>query len=195
VHLGRFWPAQPGLGCPPPSKTGEVGEPWLLAHGRRWRRSIPVTGDERGWGKWPRCMPTARGLILGGGNWHVAQREVWSTGGARGGVSMAVPWPEVPVHVEVLLGGNGGAAWLAVGSEQRPTVQGGAWRQWEAHRLRGEPERWLVEAVVIEVAMEEVAGDVGGGLALRSDTNKKQHCEGEEEKQVDLASSTTSGRG
>jgi hypothetical protein len=52
----------------------------------------------------------------------------------------------------------------------------------------------LVEAVIDEVAMEEVAGDGGGGLALRADTNKKQCCEGEE-KQVDLASSTTSRRG
>jgi hypothetical protein len=31
----------------------------------------------------------------------------------------------------------------------------------------------LVEAVIDEVAMDEVAGDVGGGLALRVDTNKK----------------------
>jgi hypothetical protein len=31
----------------------------------------------------------------------------------------------------------------------------------------------LVEAVVDEVAVEEVVGDVGGGLALRADTNKK----------------------
>jgi hypothetical protein len=30
---------------------------------------------------------------------------------------------------------------------------------------------------------------------LRADTNKKQRYEGEEEKQVDLASSTTSHRG
>jgi hypothetical protein len=182
-----------------------------------------MTGGERGWGKWPRCLPTARGSNFGqwreekltverapwwwaggrrgtawrasfggGGDWLVARREVQSTGGARGGVGGAVPWPEVPVCVEVLLGGAG---WLAVGSEQRTTVQGGAWRQWEAHRLRGGPGRWLVEAVVDEVAVEEVTGDVGGGLALRADTNKKQRCEGEEEKQVDLASSTTSRRG
>jgi hypothetical protein len=138
------------------------------------------------------------GRAVGGerrGDWLVARREVRSTGGGRGGVGGAVPWPEVPVRVEALLGGNNGAGWLAVGSEQQTTVRGGAWRQWEAHRLRGRPGRWLVEAVVDEVAMEEVVGDVGGGLALRGDTNKKQHCEGEEEKQVDLASSTTSGRG
>jgi hypothetical protein len=130
----------------------------------------------------------------GGGAWLVARREVWSIGGARGGVGGAVPWPEVPVYVEALLGGNGGAGWLAVGSEQRTTVRGGAWRQWEAHRLRGRPRRWWVEAVIEEVAMEEVAGDGGGGLALRADTNKKQRCEGEE-KQADLASSMTSRRG
>jgi hypothetical protein len=52
----------------------------------------------------------------------------------------------------------------------------------------------LVEAVIDKVAVEEVAGDVGGGLALRADMNKKQRCGGEE-KQVDLASSTTSRRG
>jgi hypothetical protein len=76
----------------------------------------------------------------GGGAWLVARREVQSTGGARGGVGGAVPWTEVPVCVEALLGGNGGAGWLAVGSEQRTTVRGGAWRQWEAHRLRGGPD-------------------------------------------------------
>jgi hypothetical protein len=131
----------------------------------------------------------------GGGDWLVARREVWSTCGARVGVSREVPWPEVPICVEALLGGNGGAGWLAVGSEQRTTVRGGAWRQWEAHRLRGGPGQWLVEAVVDEVAVEEVVGDVGGGLALRADTNKKQRCEGEEEKQVDLACSTMSRTG
>jgi hypothetical protein len=57
----------------------------------------------------------------------VARREVRSTGGARGGVGGAVPWPEVPVCVEALLGGNGGTGWLVVGSEQRTTVWGGAW--------------------------------------------------------------------
>jgi hypothetical protein len=61
----------------------------------------------------------------GGGDWLVAQREVRSTCGARGGVGGAIPWPEVPVRVEALLDGNGGAGWLAVGSEQRLTVWGG----------------------------------------------------------------------
>jgi hypothetical protein len=108
----------------------------------------------------------------GGGAWLVARRGVQSIGGARGGVGGAVPWPEVPVCVEALLGGNGGVGWLAAGSEQRTTVRGGAWRQWEPHRLRGGPGRWLVEAVVDEVAVEEVAGDGGGGLVLRADTNR-----------------------
>jgi hypothetical protein len=52
----------------------------------------------------------------------------------------------------------------------------------------------LVKAVIDEVAVEEVVSDCGGGLMLRADTNKKQRREGEE-KQVDLASSTTSHRG
>jgi hypothetical protein len=108
----------------------------------------------------------------GGGAWLVARREVQSTGGAHSDVGGAVPWPEVPVCVEALLGGISGAGWLAAGFEQRTTVWGGAWRQWEAHRLRGGPERWLVEAVVDEVAMEEVTGDSGGGLALRADMNR-----------------------
>jgi hypothetical protein len=135
-----------------------------------------------------------RALSGGGGAWLVARREVRSTCGARGGVGGVVPWPEVPVCMEVLLGGNGSAGCLAVGSEQRTTVRGGAWRQWEAHRLRGGPGRWFVEAVVDEVAVEEVAGDGSGGLTLRAGTNKKQRSEGEE-KQVDLAPSTTSHRG
>jgi hypothetical protein len=124
----------------------------------------------------------------------MAQRGVRSTGGAHCGVGGAVPWPEVPVCMEVLLDGNIGAGWLAVGSEQWTTVRGGAWRQWETHRLRGRPGWWLVEAVIDEVAVEEVVGDGSGGLVLRADTNKKQRCEGEE-KQVDLACSTTSRRG
>jgi hypothetical protein len=32
----------------------------------------------------------------------VARRGVRSTGGARGGVGEAIPWPEVPVRVEAL---------------------------------------------------------------------------------------------
>jgi hypothetical protein len=55
----------------------------------------------------------------------------------------------------------------------RLEVQEGAWRQWEAHGLRGGPGRWLVEAVIDKVALEEVAGDVGGGLVLRADMNKE----------------------
>jgi hypothetical protein len=53
----------------------------------------------------------------------------------------------------------------------------------------------LVKAVIDEVAVEEVAGGVGGGLALRATLRKKQRYEREEEKQVDLASSTMSRRG
>jgi hypothetical protein len=47
----------------------------------------------------------------------MARREVRSTGGAHGDVDGAVPWPEVPVCVEALLGGIGGAGWLAAGFE------------------------------------------------------------------------------
>jgi hypothetical protein len=108
----------------------------------------------------------------GGGAWLVARREVRSTGGARGGVGGAVPWPEVSVYLEALPCGNGGTGWLAAGFEQQTTVWGGAWRQWEAHRLQGGPGWWLVEVVVDEVAVEEVAGDGGGDLALRADTNR-----------------------
>jgi hypothetical protein len=32
----------------------------------------------------------------------VARRGAWSTGGARGGIGEAIPWPEVPVGVEAL---------------------------------------------------------------------------------------------
>jgi hypothetical protein len=162
------------------SDFGRWREKKLNAEHAPWRWA----GGQRG--------TTWRALSGGGGDWLVARREVRSTGGARSGVGRAVPWPEVPVYVEALLEGNGGTGWLAVGSEQRTTIRGGAWRQWEAHQLRGRPGRWLGEAVIDEVAVEELAGDVGGGLALRADTNKNQHCEGEEEKQVDLASSTTS---
>jgi hypothetical protein len=39
-------------------------------------------------------------------------------------------------------------------------------------RFGEERGRWLVEAVVDEVGVEEVAGDGGGGLALRAGTNR-----------------------
>jgi hypothetical protein len=51
----------------------------------------------------------------------VAQREVRSTGGARGGVGGAVPWPEVPICVEALLGDNGGRGGL------RSALRSGQW--------------------------------------------------------------------
>jgi hypothetical protein len=138
----------------------------------RWREEkLTVECAPRWWvgGWWETAW---RASSSGGGAWLVARRGVRSTGGARGSVGGAVPWPEVPVCVEALLGGNGGAGWLAAGPEQCTTVRGGACRQWEAHRLRGGPGRWLVEAVVDEVAVEEVVGDGGGGLALRADTNR-----------------------
>jgi hypothetical protein len=59
------------------------------------------------------------------------------------------------------------------GCSGRLEVREGAWRQWEAHRHRGWLGRWLVNAVVDEVAVEEVAGGVGGGLALRADTKEE----------------------
>jgi hypothetical protein len=81
VHLGCFWPAQPGLGCQPSSEAGEAGEPWPLAHGWRWRRPLPaVTGGEgsgewvlervgsagiRFWVHWG--QETHRGVVLHGG--------------------------------------------------------------------------------------------------------------------------------
>jgi hypothetical protein len=55
----------------------------------------------------------------------MARREVQSTSGAHGDVGGAIPWPEAPVCVEVLLGGNGGTGWLAADFEQRTTVWGG----------------------------------------------------------------------
>jgi hypothetical protein len=36
-----------------------------MMHRRQRRRPIPVTDGERGWGKWPRCTPTARGSNFG----------------------------------------------------------------------------------------------------------------------------------
>jgi hypothetical protein len=133
VPMGQNWLAQIG-------NRGAVA----MAHGRWRRRPIPVTGGERGWGKWLRCTPVARGSNFGwwregkltvecapwrraggqrrtawrasssgGGDRLVARREVRSTGGAHGGVSGAIPWPEVP--------GNGGAPMdTAVASDTLP---------------------------------------------------------------------------
>jgi hypothetical protein len=36
-----------------------------MMHRRQRRRPILVTDGERGWGKWPRCTPTARGSNFG----------------------------------------------------------------------------------------------------------------------------------
>jgi hypothetical protein len=54
VPLGRNWPAQIG-------NRGTVA----MAHGRRRRRPILVTGGETGWGKWPRCTLEVRGSDFG----------------------------------------------------------------------------------------------------------------------------------
>jgi hypothetical protein len=138
----------------------------------RWREEKLTVERAPRWWVGGRRETTWRASSGGGGAWFVARRAVQSTCSAHGGVGGAVSWSEVPVYVEALLDGNGGAGWLAAGSELWTTVRGGAWRQWEAHRLRGGPGRWLVEAIVDEVTVEEVAGDGGGGLALRADTNR-----------------------
>jgi hypothetical protein len=70
----------------------EAGEPWPLAHGRRWCRLIPVTDGERGWGIWSRCTPAARGSDFG--QWR------------EGKLTMArAPWRQVV--------GQRGMAWRA----------------------------------------------------------------------------------
>jgi hypothetical protein len=109
----------------------DSGEPAARTWGNRSRRR-PTRGGARfrGWRgekltveraprRWVggRRETAWRASSGGGGAWLMARREVRSTGGARGGVGGAVPWPEVPVYVEELLGGNDGAGWLAVGSE------------------------------------------------------------------------------
>jgi hypothetical protein len=93
------------------------------------------------------------------------QFEVRGGGGAHRGwaVRGGALRPQGGMPVRESSGGCGG----------RLEVQEGVWGQWEAHRLRGGLERWLVEAVVDEVAVEEVAGSVGGGLALRADTKEE----------------------
>jgi hypothetical protein len=75
---------------------------------RSERRGTPVRGHSGGCGD---------RLAVRGGGPH--QRD------ARGKVGGVVPWPEVLVHGEALLDGNGGAGWLAVGSERRPMIQEG----------------------------------------------------------------------
>jgi hypothetical protein len=96
---------------------------------------------------------------------------VWGTrfevrggeGHTRIGLSVATRFSHSGMPVRESSGDCGG--WLK--------VRDGAWRQWEAHRLRGGPRRWLVEAVVDKVAVEEVVGGVGGGLALRADMKEE----------------------
>jgi hypothetical protein len=113
----------------------------------------------------------------GGGYWSQSGRR-GSPGwyGARGWVGGAVPWPEVPVHVEALLDGNDGAGWLAVGSEQRPTVRGGGPSSMVLKEVAlAQPDRrWL--------AWRRAALQRGGvaekGAALRG--NCLQECEREE---------------
>jgi hypothetical protein len=90
--------------------------------------------------------------------------EVQGEEGLTGvGLSMVTRFGLRGMPVRELSGGCGG----------RLELLEGAWRQWEAHRLRGGLGRWLVKAVVDEVAVEEVAGGVGGSLALRTDTKEE----------------------
>jgi hypothetical protein len=84
VPMGRNWAAQIG-------NRGAVA----VAHGRRRRRPIPVTGGERGWGKWPRCTPVARGSDLGGGERETHRRPCSMVAGDRpegNGVEGVVRW-------------------------------------------------------------------------------------------------------
>jgi hypothetical protein len=54
ILMGQNWLAQIG-------NMGAVA----MAHGRWWHWLIPVTDGEKGWGKWSRCMPAARGSDFG----------------------------------------------------------------------------------------------------------------------------------
>jgi hypothetical protein len=139
VHLGRFWPAQPGLGCQPPSEAGEAGEPWPLAHGRRWRRPIPVTDGERGWGKWPRCMPTTRGTDFG--RWREEKLTVehaprWWVVGRRGTAWRA--------------SFGGGGDWLV--------ARRGVWSTGCAHGGVGRVVPWLEVPVCMEAFLDGNSG-------------------------------------
>jgi hypothetical protein len=73
------------------------------------------------------------------------------------GLSVAARFGRKGMPVRESSGGCGG----------RLEIRGGAWRQWEAHRCQGGPGRWLVEAVIDEVAVEEVAGGVSFGTLRR----------------------------
>jgi hypothetical protein len=73
------------------------------------------------------------------------------------GLSVAARFGRRGIPVTESSGGCGG----------RLEVRGGAWRQWEAHRCQGGPGRWLVEAVIDEVAVEEVASGVSFGTLRR----------------------------
>jgi hypothetical protein len=96
-----------------------------MMHRRQRRRPIPVTDGERGWGKWPRCTPAARGSDFGWWRegkltmeraplrWVVGWRgTAWRASSSGGGDRLgawrevrstgcargggAVPWPEMP---------------------------------------------------------------------------------------------------
>jgi hypothetical protein len=75
----------------------------------RWREEKLTVERAPWWWAGGRRETAWRASFGGGGAWLVAQRGDRSTCGARGGIDGAVPWPEVPVYVEALLGGNGGA--------------------------------------------------------------------------------------
>jgi hypothetical protein len=110
----------------------------------RWRERKLIVEHAPWWREVGRRGTAWRASSGGGGNWLVARREVRRTDGVRGGVGGAVLWPEVPVRVEVLLGGNSGCH----GSARRCSVA--AWqskaRRSAATVSRGVRERRVVRA-------------------------------------------------
>jgi hypothetical protein len=119
--MGRNWPAQIGnRGAVAMAHGRRRGQSILVIGGERgwgkWPRCTPAAQGSD-FGRWRERKLTVehapwwravgrrgrewRASSGGCGDWLVAQREVRSIGGARSGVSRAVPWLEVP--------GDGGA--------------------------------------------------------------------------------------
>jgi hypothetical protein len=75
VHLGHFWPAQPGLGCQPLSKTGEA-PPW---HGVAASTKFPASRQRGRWGNGSRRRQTRGGAKFRGWSGKKTHQPTLST--------------------------------------------------------------------------------------------------------------------
>jgi hypothetical protein len=120
--------------------------------------ALPMAARSGGGGSPVRGHRRGRGRSLHG------RRGAPGRGGARGGEGEAVPWPEVPVGVEALVSGNGGAEESRGGRAEREEAKHGCFSVTVAARGKGTRRRGRMCD-----AWRRRGGRWRGGVAVRGD--------------------------